>query len=75
MCIASMNTMTRAQKGRRALLGAGIECEIVSLDRNLTKGGCAYGLSFKKDKKEAAVRALEKTGCAYGQILGDKSYG
>ena len=58
MCIASMKTMTAALKGQRALLGAGIRAQVVSLDRMLTKNGCAYGLSYSCENSSLAEKIL-----------------
>lgn len=70
MCIASMKTMTAALRGQRLLLGAGIESQIVSLDRTLTKNGCAYGLSYPCTRDREVERILNAHKVAYGQLMG-----
>ena len=73
MCIASMKTMTAAIKGQRALSGAGIRAQIVSLDRTLTKNGCAYGLSYPCEKSREVERILNINKIAYGELMGNRS--
>ena len=68
-----MKTMTQALKGQRALSGAGIRCQIVSLDRTLTKNGCAYGLSYPCEKSREAERILNINKIAYGELIGNRS--
>ncbi len=72
MCIASMKTMTAALKGQRALAGGGIKAQIVSLDRTLTKNGCAYGLSYSCEKSREAERILNMNKIAYGELIGKR---
>ncbi|MBE6714680.1 MAG: DUF3343 domain-containing protein [Ruminococcaceae bacterium] len=69
-CIAAMKTMTAAIKGKKALKGAGIDCEIVSLDGNLTKNGCAYGLSYSCSQRREAEYIMQKNRVNYGEIIG-----
>ncbi len=70
MCIASMKTMTAALKGQRALAGAGIGTQIVSLDKTLTKNGCAYGLSYPCHMSRDVERILNAHKVAYGELIG-----
>ena len=70
MCIASMKNMTDAHRALRALSGAGVSAEIVGLDPNMTKHGCAYGVSFACKAKEEARRLLASRRINYGELLG-----
>lgn len=70
MCIASVKNMTDAQRALRALRGANTRADIVGLDPNMTKHGCAYGVSFACDSKEDARRLLESRRIRYGELLG-----
>lgn len=70
MCIVTAKTMTQAQKGKRALSMQKIEAEIVSLDKNLTQNGCAYGVSFPCRFGPAVERILKDSGVAYGEVIG-----
>lgn len=70
MCIASMKTMTAALKAKRALFSAGIPSEVVSLDRSLTKNGCAYGISYPCAVGRDVERILNINRIDYGALLG-----
>lgn len=70
MCIASMKTMTAALRGQRLLLGAGIESQIVSLDKSLTQNGCAYGLSYPCKRSREVEKVLNTHKVAYGVLMG-----
>ena len=62
--------MTHAIKARRVLSASGIKCDIVNLDSNVTKRGCAYGVSFPcsmTDKVQSILRRYEHD---YGEIIG-----
>lgn len=69
-CIASLKSMTHAEKAKRALETERLRCEIVSLDKNLTRHGCAYGLEFDCTQSERVKRILDRRGLGYGDILG-----
>ena len=45
MMIAVVGSMTAAQRGQRALLGAAIRADIVKSDKQ-SERGCGYGLLF-----------------------------
>lgn len=70
MCIVTMKTMTAAQRARRAANAAGVDCRIVSLDRNMTKNGCAYGLSYPCHMGEKLILHFERQGVEYGTVIG-----
>lgn len=69
-CIASLKSMTHAEKAKRALEAERLRCEIVNLDKNLTRHGCAYGLEFDCAQSERVKRILDRRGLGYGDILG-----
>ena len=46
-----------------------VDCEVVSLDANLTRGGCAYGIRVYGPINEV-IAALEGGSVSYGQIIG-----
>lgn len=71
MCIVTMKTMTKAIRARNALEGAGIESQVVSLDRNLTKNGCAYGISFPCSESSGVKKVLGLAGIGYGVMIGE----
>ena len=70
MCIVTMKTMTAVEKARRVANSAGVECRIVSLDRNMTKNGCAYGLSYPCHMGERLLHRLSERGVEYGAVIG-----
>ena len=70
MCIVTMKTMTAAEKARRVANSAGVECRIVSLDRNMTKNGCAYGLSYPCHMGERLLHRFSERGVEYGTVIG-----
>ena len=49
----------------------GVEASIVSLDKNLTKNGCAYGISFPCRSRSTAERILRERAVGYGEIIGN----
>lgn len=46
MCVASLKSMTLAIKAKKALAETNIFSEIIKLEPNMTKKGCAYGIQF-----------------------------
>ena len=70
MCIASMKTITSAHMARKALASAGIVSNIVSIDPNITRKGCAYGIGFNCGDAVRVKRVLKEKGIAYGEIFG-----
>ena len=71
MCVSALKSMTDAQRARRALRGAGIACEIVNLDRGITRRGCAYGVSYSCGVKSTALAVLARAGLDYGEFFGE----
>ena len=69
MCIASVKSMTYALKAKRALASYYINSEIVKLDSDMTKNGCAYGVKFDCINLYAAENALRTNNVNYSQIL------
>ena len=62
--------MTHAIKARRVLSAAGIKCDIVNLDTNVTKRGCAYGVSFPCSMTDKVQSILRRYELDYGEIIG-----
>jgi hypothetical protein len=69
MCVASVRSMTYAQKAKKALENHLIECEIIKLEPNMTKKGCAYGVKFQCINLYAAKDALDKNSVKYTEII------
>ncbi len=70
MYIITMKTMTEAIKGKRILGRMGIDSQIVNLDANITKGGCAYGIRCYGGEISDVIRHLEDGAVGYGHVIG-----
>ena len=70
ICISAKRSMTHAIKAKRVLAAAGIPCEIVNLDMNVTKRGCAVGVSFPCVMTEKVQSILHRYDLDYGEIIG-----
>ena len=69
MCVASLKSMTVAIKAKNALEEAYIDCEIIKLDSNMTKKGCAYGIKFNCININSLENVLKKKRVNYTEIL------
>lgn len=69
MCIASIKSVTAAEKARRSLERDGVDCSVVSLDPTLTKRGCAWGISFRCFGAADAKKVLRGAHVAYGELI------
>ena len=69
MCIASLRSMTLAIKAKKALNQANIFVEIVKLDPNMTKKGCAYGINFNCLDLIKVQDVLNRNQVKYSEIL------
>lgn len=65
-----MKSMTHAQKAKRILRHAGVRCDIVGIDRNLTRHGCAYGIEYPEADARLVQRLLAEASLDYGDVLG-----
>jgi len=70
ICISAKKSMTHAVRAKRVLAAAGIPCEIVNLDGNVTKKGCAFGVSFPCGMTEKVQSILHRYDLDYGEIIG-----
>lgn len=62
--------MTHAQKAKRLLEKERIRAEIVNLDKNLTKNGCAFGIEYDCADSGRVKDILNMRGLGYGEMLG-----
>lgn len=69
MCIASLKSMTIAIKAQKALSKIGIDSEIVKLEANMTKKGCAYGIKFDCINLYSVENALQTNRVKYTEII------
>jgi len=69
-CVNSFKSLTHAERARRILKSEGIHVDIVNLDRNVTKHGCAFGISFDCRFSGRLRKILKDNDLAYGEIIG-----
>ncbi len=69
MCIAALRSMTHAIKAKKALEDFYIDCEIVKLEPNMTKKGCAYGVRFNCVNTNYVIDAMKKGNVRYTELL------
>ena len=69
MCVASVRSMTHAQKAKRILDNNLIESEIIRLDPKLTTKGCAFGIKFQCVNLYTVKDALDKNSVKYTEII------
>ena len=69
MCVASVRSMTHAIKAKKALESLDISCDIIRLEPNMTKKGCAYGVQFECVNLYQAKDALDKKSVKYSEII------
>jgi hypothetical protein len=60
-CIAAMGSLTLSLKAQQLLRQAGASIEVVSLLREETRQGCAYGISFPCTERNR-IRAILAAG-------------
>ena len=70
MCIVSFKSFTSAQRAVSCLKAHGIASSVVSVDPNLTKRGCSYGITFPTAYKLRALNYLRSSGIDYGDVIG-----
>jgi hypothetical protein len=61
--------MTMAIKAQKALMDAYIDCEIIKLEPNMTKKGCAYGIKFDCINIYSATNVLNQKRVKYTEIF------
>ena len=69
MCIIALRSMTHAIKAKKCLEDFYIDCEIVKLEPNMTKKGCAYGVSFNCVNTKNVIEAMKKSTIRYTELL------
>ncbi len=70
MCIISIKNLTLAQMAKKILSREGISADIVSVDPNLTKNGCSYGLSFNCTQAYRVKSILNRASIGYSEVGG-----
>ncbi|MBE6673735.1 MAG: DUF3343 domain-containing protein [Ruminococcaceae bacterium] len=69
MCVIALKSMTYAIKAKKALSDFYIDSEIVRLEPNMTKKGCAYGISFNCVNLDSAKEAFKKWSIRYTELI------
>ena len=69
MCVASLKSMTIAIKAQKALSKSNIFSEIIKLEPNMTKKGCAYGIKFDCLSLYSVQNALNNNNDKYTEII------
>ena len=67
--IAATGSVTAAMHAERVLRAAGVSAEVVALDPNQTRRGCAFGVTFSAEAEAAARRALRTAHIFVSQYL------
>ncbi len=60
LCIASFRSMTQAIKAKEELEKIYVSSQVINLDPNMTKKGCAYGINFDCLNLNIVESALKK---------------
>lgn len=71
-CIITMQTLTYAEKAKRAAQHNGIHGTVVNIDPSVTGRGCAYGISLDCGEAERFAALLKRKGIPYGEIVGGR---
>ena len=69
-CVITMKSQTNAEAARRAAAGIRIPARVVSVDPNITKHGCSFGLKASCAELDRLKRALDQKGIGYGEVIG-----
>ena len=69
MYLIAMKSMTHALKAKKALDDYYIDSEIIKLEPNMTKKGCAYGVQFSAVNLNSALEAFKKWSIRYTELL------
>ena len=69
MCVASLRSMTIALKAKKVLNEAFIDCEIIKLEPQMTKRGCAYGIKFDCINIYSVENVLKQNRVKYTEIF------
>ena len=69
MCIVALKSITYAIKAKKALEDYYIEAEIIKLEANMTKKGCAYGVKFNSVNCDSAMLAFKHYNIKYTELI------
>lgn len=69
MCAIALKSMTYAMKAKKALNDHYINADIIKLDPNMTKKGCAYGVRFDCVNLSAVQDVLRNGSIKYTELI------
>ena len=69
-CILTMKSQTNAERARRAAASIRVDAQVVSVDPNVTRLGCSYGLRLSCASVERVKSVLIKRGIPFGDVIG-----
>lgn len=69
MCVASLKSITQANKAKKALDAANIQADIIKLEPHLTKKGCGYGIRFNCLSLKNVEIILKNKFIKYSEII------
>ena len=69
MCAIALKSMTYAIKAKKALNDYYIDADIIKLEPNMTKKGCAYGVRFDCVNLIAVQDVLRKNTIKYTELI------
>lgn len=69
-CIFAINSLTYAMKGQQVLHERAIWSQVVKIDSELTKKGCAYGIQIECKNLNNVKNILMKYNIPFSEILG-----
>ena len=70
LCIFAVSSLTYAMKGQQELNDRAIWSQIVKIDSELTKKGCAYGIQIECRNLNNVRNIFIKSNIPYSEILG-----
>lgn len=64
-CLISFSSPTAAEKAVRLLSAHGLQATRIRMPQNLAGEGCAVGVTFSCEDRDAVIRLLEKHSVPY----------
>ena len=68
-CIIAVSSITYGMKGQQLLANDGITGEVIKLQANRTRRGCAYGIAVPCHVQHAATRLLSHGRIPFSEVL------
>ena len=71
--IAAIGAVTAAMRAERTLRAAGIAAEVVALDADQTRRGCAFGVAFPSQEEARARQVLRAARISISQYIKERA--